>query len=85
LRVEHVGLATRALLDVPGVDEHQLEVVLGHRPRPPVDARGLHRDLPHTERLEPVAQREQPLHRGAELGDLLLELVFALDVRTQSG
>jgi hypothetical protein len=58
LRVLDVGLAPGDLLDVPGVDQHQLEAVLEHRPdRLPVDAGRLHRDLLDGERLEPVPQR----------------------------
>jgi len=58
--------------DVPGVDERQLEAVLQHRPdRLPVHAGGLHRDLPHPERLHPVTQRQEPSHGRFELRDLL--------------
>ncbi len=38
----------------------------------PVDARGLHRHLGRAVRLQPVAQREQPLHRRLELRQMLL-------------
>jgi len=72
-RVGNVGLATRDLLDVPGVDEQQLEIVLEHRPhRLPINAGRLHRDLRDPIGLEPVAQRQQSAHRRLELDDLLL-------------
>ena len=58
-RVGDVGLAARDLLDVAGVDEQALELVLEDRPhRLPVDAGGLHRHLRHAVRLQPVAQRQ---------------------------
>ena len=75
LRVLDVGLASGDLLDVPGVDEHQLEAVLEHRPhRLPVHAGRLHRDLLDPERLKPVAQRQQTVHGRLELRHVLLEL-----------
>jgi len=59
-----VGLSTRDLLDVAGVDQDQLEVVLEHVPDGlPVDAGGLHRDLGDLVGLEPVAQHEQAADR----------------------
>jgi len=72
-RVRDIGLAAGDLLDVAGVDQQQLEVVLEHRPdRLPIDAGRLHRHLPDPMRLEPVAQRQQPAHRRLELHHLLL-------------
>jgi len=60
------------LLDVAGVDEQQLEVVLEDRPDGlPVDAGGLHRDLRDAVGGEPVAQREQARDRRGELGEVL--------------
>jgi hypothetical protein len=59
----------------PRIDEHQLEVVLENRPhRLPVHASGLHRNLLDPERLQPVAQRQQALNRGLELGQMLGQL-----------
>ena len=84
LRVLDIGLATRALLHVPGVDEHQLEAVLEDRPdRPPVHAGGLHRDLRDAERLQPVAQRQQAVNRRFELRDVLLELAALPDAHAR--
>ncbi len=72
-RVADVGLAARHLLDVAGVDQQQLELVLEDRPGGlPVDPGGLHRDLRHAVRLEPVAQPEQSLHRRSKPGHVLL-------------
>ena len=77
-------LNQRHLLDVPRVDEHQLEVVLEHRPhRLPVDAGRLHRDLLDAERLQPVAQRQQALNRRGELRDVLLELALVPDAHAR--
>jgi len=39
--------------------------------RLPVNAGGFHHDLLDTERLEPVTQRQKPLHGGLKLRDLL--------------
>jgi len=58
---------------MPGVDEQALELVLQDRPgRLPVHTRGLHRHLRHPVRLQPVAQREQTLHRRPEFRQMLL-------------
>ena len=63
-RVAHVGLAARDLLDVTGIDEHQLEVVLEDVPdRLPIHPGRLHDDLRHAVRRQPIAQRQQPPHR----------------------
>jgi hypothetical protein len=68
-----VGLAPRHLLDVAGVDEDAFELVLEDRPDwLPVDAGRLHRDLGDAVGGEPVAQGQQPRHRGRELGKVLL-------------
>jgi hypothetical protein len=57
---------------VAGVDQQAREAILEHRPhRLPVDAGGLHRDLVDRVRLEPVAQRQQSLHRRLKLSDVL--------------
>ena len=64
----------------PGVDEHQLEAILEHRPhRLPIHAGGLHRDLLDPERLQPVAQRQQTLNRRLELRQVLLKLASLPD------
>ena len=56
-----------------GVDEQTVELVLEDRPRRlPVDAGGLHRHLCRAVRCQPVAQRQQTLHRRLELRYLLL-------------
>jgi hypothetical protein len=71
--VRDVGLSTRDLLDVAGVDEYALELVLEDRPDwLPVDPGRLHRDLGDAVGGEPVAQGQQPRHRGRELGKVLL-------------
>jgi hypothetical protein len=60
LRIGHVGLAPRHVLDVAAVAEQELEVVLEQIPdRLPVDAARLHRHVRHAETLQPVAQGEQ--------------------------
>jgi uncharacterized protein (DUF3084 family) len=47
---------------VQSVDQRQREAVFQHRPhRLPIDARDLHRDLTRTERLQPIAQGQQPI------------------------
>jgi hypothetical protein len=62
-------IAARDLLDVAGVDEQQLEVVLEQVPdRLPIHAGGLHHDLADGVRGQPVAQRQQPPDRRGELG-----------------
>ena len=66
-------LDQRHVLDVPGVDEHQLEVVFEDLPdRLPVDAGGLHRNVRDGERPQPIRQRQQPQHGRGELGDMRL-------------
>jgi hypothetical protein len=73
LGIRDVGLATGDLLDVARVDQHALEVVFEDRPRRlPVDAGGFHRDPLDPVRGQPVAQTEQPTHRGRELRHVLL-------------
>src|SRR3954463_16215942 len=65
-RVAHIGLATRHLLDMTGVDEHQLKVVFEQVPdRLPIDPSGLHHDLadaiggpPNPPRPRPRAPRQ---------------------------
>ena len=57
---------------MPRVDQQALELVLEDRPhRLPVHAGGLHRHVRDAMRRQPVAQRQQPLHRGLELGHVL--------------
>jgi hypothetical protein len=74
-RVRDVGLAARDLLDVAGVDQQALEVVLEDRPRRlPIDAGGLHHHLLDLMRAQPVAQGEQAADRGHKLRDALLAL-----------
>jgi hypothetical protein len=71
-RIGDVGLATGDLLDVAGVDEHQLELVLKQMPdRLPIVTGGLHHDMRHAVRLQPVAHHQQPTDRGGELLDVL--------------
>ena len=68
LGVCDVGLAAGHVLDVRGVDQEQLEVVLEQVvDRLPVDARGLHRDVGNAKSLEPVTQREQVGGHGLKL------------------
>jgi hypothetical protein len=72
-RVRDVGLAARDLFDVPGVDQHAVELVFEDHPRRlPIDAGGLHDDLLDAVAGEPVAQRQQSAHRGRELLHVLL-------------
>ena len=68
-----IGRAPGDLLDVAGVDEQALELVLQDRPgRLPVDTRRLHRHVGGAVRLQPIAQGEQTLHRRPELSHVLL-------------
>ncbi len=84
-RVRNVRLAARHLLDMARVDEQTIELVLEDRPRRlPVDAAGLHRHLGRAVRLQPVAQREQPLHRRLELRHLLLTPATPAGTRTHA-
>jgi hypothetical protein len=63
-RVDGVGLASGDVLEVGGVDEQQLEVVLQQVVgRLAVHAGRLHRHVRHPQLREPVAQRQQ-IRRG---------------------
>ena len=56
-----------------GVHQDALELVLEDRPHGlPEHAGGLHRDLGHAERSEPVTQRQKPHDRSRELRKMLL-------------
>jgi hypothetical protein len=56
--------------DVARVDQQALKVVFKDCPRRlPIDAGGLHDDLLHPVRAQPVAQHQQPAHRRGELRD----------------
>jgi hypothetical protein len=56
----HVGPAAGHVLDVLGVHEPELEVVLEQvLDRLPIAAGGLHRHVRYAEPLEPIAQRQQ--------------------------
>ena len=58
--VAHVGVPTRNLLDVGGVDQQTREAVLeGIEHRLPVDPRALHRHVRHPVPLQPVAQGQE--------------------------
>jgi hypothetical protein len=71
--VREIGLAPGHLLDMPGVDEHQLEVVLEDVPdRLPIHTGGLHHHLRHAVSGQPVTQRQQATDRGRELGQVRL-------------
>src|SRR5262249_30589289 len=60
LRIGNIGLAPGHVLDVAGVAEKKLEVVLEQVPdRLPVDTGRLHRHVRHAETLQPIAQCEQ--------------------------
>jgi hypothetical protein len=53
LRIGHIGLAPRHVLDLAGVAEQKLEVVLEQVPdRLPVDAGSLHRHVRHAKTLQ---------------------------------
>jgi hypothetical protein len=72
-RVGQIGLSARHLLDVAGVHQKRLELVLEHRPhRSPVDPGGLHRHLGHLVGGQPVAQRQE---RGGRRAKALLVLL----------
>ena len=69
LGIQQVSLSAGHVLDVLGVHEQQLEVVLEQVvDRLPVDAGRLHRDVSDTEALEPIAQPEQVARHRRELG-----------------
>ncbi len=73
-RVRGVGLASREVLHVPGVDELGAgdALFLEHVPdRLPIDARGLHDDEGHSLGDEPLSQCDEALGVGRELSDLL--------------
>lgn len=73
LSVTDIGLATRDLLDVPGVDRQARKAVLEDRPdRLSVDTSCFHRDLGDGMGGQPVGQREQPRHGPGERLDVLL-------------
>ena len=72
LAVADVGLAPGHRLDVPGVDQQQLELVLQQVPdRLPVDAGALHRHVGHPVRRQPVRQRQDVGGHRPEGPDLL--------------
>ena len=69
---------------MPGVDEHQLKAILEHRPhRLPINAGGLHRDLPDPQRLQPVAQRQQTMNGRRKLRHALLKLTTLPDTNAR--
>jgi hypothetical protein len=71
-RIADIGLAARHVLDVPRVDEHQLEVVLQQMPdRLPIVAGGLHHDVRDLVRAQPVGHHQQPWHSRLKLLDEL--------------
>ena len=69
LAVQHVGLATRHVLDASGVHQHYLEVSLFQHPkqRYPVHAGGLHHYGFHAAFGKPVSQTVQVRREGLEL------------------
>ena len=73
LRIFHVGLAARHVLDVVGVADGQVEVALQHGvDRLPVDAGALHADVGDAVLGEPRPQGFQLVRRGAEGAEQLL-------------
>jgi hypothetical protein len=71
-RILDIGLATWDGLDVVGVADGQVEVILQDRvDRLPVDAGALHRDVRHAFPGEPVAQGLEVSGHGPERPDLL--------------
>jgi hypothetical protein len=71
LRVIHVRLPSRHLLDIAGIDQHDFEPAglkdLEHGN--PVHTRGLHRDGRDTDGVQPVGERVQVTTEGAERPD----------------
>jgi len=69
LAVLDVGLAAGHVLDVPGVDQADLDaaVLQNLKERNPVNAGGLHCDGDHTARHKPVGQSMQVFGEGGEL------------------
>ena len=74
LAVEHIGLAARDILHVPGVDQQDFEAAaLEHLvQRDPVDPGGLHRHDLHAALLEPVGHGVQIAGEAVELANGLV-------------
>ena len=77
LTVQYVGLATRHILDVPGIDQKHREAARFQQleQRDPVHAGGLHRDRVHAAGVKPIGDGVE-VHR--EAGELAHRLVVAL-------
>ena len=77
LAVQHVGLATRHVLDASGVHQHHLEVPLFQHPEQgyPVHAGGLHDHGLHTALRQPIGQTIQVRREGLKLLHRLLRPV----------
>src|SRR5829696_7103642 len=72
LGVLDVSLPARDVLEVPGIEKPQHEVVFQHVVDGlPVDPGGLHAYQPHLEGSQPVPQQQQPSSGGGELPNLL--------------
>jgi hypothetical protein len=80
LGVLDVGLPPRHLLDVPGVDQHQVESTLEQVPdRLPGDAGGLHGEVADPPLGQPVGQLEEVGGHGGEGADLAGDLAAGPD------
>src|SRR5215207_3357358 len=86
LGVLDVGLPTGDVLEVPGVEKPQLEVVLQHVVDGlPVHSGGFHAHQPHPKGSQPVPQQQESSSGGGELSDLLVEaLALVGDPHTRS-
>jgi hypothetical protein len=74
LGILYVGLPTGDVLEVPGVEKPQLEVVLQQVvDRLPVDPGGFHAHQPHLKGSQPVPKQQEPSSGGSELPDLLVK------------
>ncbi len=77
LAVLDIGLASRHVLDVLGVDQEDLEAVLQQVPdRLPVNPGRFHSDMAHPFGLQPVGQFQQLLGHGAVGTGVLMHLAF---------
>jgi hypothetical protein len=79
LGILYVGLLTRNVLHMPGVQQPALEVLFEHVvDRLPVRPRGLHPNQLDLEGGQPVPKPQEPSCRGVELADLLVRLLVLL-------
>jgi hypothetical protein len=80
LGVLDVGLPPRHLLDVPGIDQQQLEAAFQEViDRLPIDPGRFHRHMGHPLGGQPVGQVQQLGRRGAEASHVLIHPALGVD------